>query len=61
MATKQKITIVGAGLCGTLLAIRLGQRGYDVELHEKRGDMRKETMSAGRSINLALSPRGLMA
>lgn len=61
MSSNQKITIVGAGLCGTLLAIRLGQRGYEVELYEKRGDMRKEEIGAGRSINLALSPRGLMA
>jgi len=61
MSSNKKITIVGAGLCGTLLAIRLGQRGYQVELHEKRNDMRQEEMSAGRSINLALSPRGLMA
>lgn len=61
MSSNQKITIVGAGLCGTLLAIRLGQKGYQVELHEKRSDMRKEEMSAGRSINLALSPRGLLA
>ena len=61
MSSNKKITIIGAGLCGTLLAIRLGQRGYQVELHEKRNDMRKEDMSAGRSINLALSPRGLMA
>ncbi len=59
--TKDKVIIVGAGLCGTLLAIRLAQRGYQVSLHEKRGDMRKEDMAAGRSINLALSSRGLMA
>lgn len=59
--SKKKIVIVGAGLCGTLLAIRMAQRGYEVSLHEKRGDMRKEDMAAGRSINLALSARGLMA
>ena len=57
----QKIIIIGAGLCGTLLAIRLGQRGYNVQMYEKRGDMRKEGVEAGRSINLALSHRGLMA
>jgi len=61
MGDKKKVVIVGAGLCGTLLAIRMGQRGYDVSLHEKRADMRAEGMSAGRSINLALSARGLMA
>lgn len=56
-----KIIIVGAGLCGTLLAIRLAQRGFNISLHEKRPDMRKEDIAAGRSINLALSNRGLMA
>ena len=58
---KNKIIIVGAGLCGTLLAVRLAQRGYKVSLHEKRADMRKKHVDAGRSINLALSARGLMA
>ncbi len=61
MQKKEKILIVGAGLCGTLLAIRLAQRGYQIHLVEKRPDMRKETISAGRSINLALSNRGLQA
>ena len=58
---KEKILIVGAGLCGTLLGIRLAQRGYQVELHEKRPDMRLEDITVGRSINLALSDRGLKA
>jgi kynurenine 3-monooxygenase len=58
---KDKIIIVGAGLCGTLLAVRLAQRGYKVSLHELRGDMRLEHVDAGRSINLALSARGLKA
>lgn len=58
---KNKIIIVGAGLCGTLLGIRLAQRGYTVSLYEKRSDMRLEEVDAGRSINLALSSRGLMA
>ncbi len=57
----QKVIIVGAGLCGTLLAVRLAQRGYIVSLHEKRADMRTENIDAGRSINLALSNRGLEA
>ena len=39
----------------------LSKRGYKVSLYERRGDMRKEKMSAGRSINLALSDRGLLA
>lgn len=58
---KNKIIIVGAGLCGTLLAIRLAQRGYTINLHERRADMRLEHVDAGRSINLALSSRGLKA
>ena len=58
---KDKIIIIGAGLCGTLLAVRLAQRGYEVKLFEKRPDMRTEDMDAGRSINLALSNRGLQA
>jgi len=61
MKQEGKIIIVGAGLCGTLLAIRLAQRGFKVALFEKRGDMRKEKLGAGRSINLALSARGLLA
>ncbi len=59
--TKQKVIIVGAGLSGSLLAIYLAKRGIECEIFEARGDMRKETMSAGRSINLALSNRGIAA
>jgi len=61
MNQKDKIIIVGAGLCGSLLAIRLAQRGFKVALYEKRWDMRRKEMDSGRSINLALSARGLMA
>lgn len=55
------ILIIGAGLCGSLLALRLGQRGYNVTVMEKRPDMRKVDISAGRSINLAFSDRGIKA
>ncbi|HQW25919.1 MAG TPA: NAD(P)/FAD-dependent oxidoreductase, partial [Saprospiraceae bacterium] len=55
------VIITGAGLCGTLLALQLAHRGHKITLLEKRGDLRKEAMSAGRSINLALSDRGLAA
>lgn len=61
MNQNKKIIIVGAGLCGTLLSVRLAQRGFAISLYEKRWDMRKREMDAGRSINLALSHRGLMA
>lgn len=56
-----KIVIVGAGLCGSLLALRLAQRGYEVSIYESRPDLRKVDISAGRSINLALSDRGFKA
>ncbi len=57
----EKILIVGAGLCGSLLAIRMAQKGYDVEMRESRWDLRAQALEGGRSINLALSDRGLMA
>src|SRR5687768_13030487 len=55
------VIISGAGLCGTLLALRLADRGHKITLLEKRGDLRHEQVAAGRSINLALSDRGLAA
>jgi len=55
---KEKFTLIGAGLTGPLLATYLAQQGYSVEIFERRPDMRKESISAGRSINLALSARG---
>lgn len=55
------INIAGAGLVGSLLAIYLAKRKYRVALYERRSDMRKVEMSAGRSINLALSDRGIRA
>ena len=53
--------IIGSGLAGPLLAIYLSQRGYPVQLYEKRPDLRVENISVGRSINLALSHRGIKA
>jgi kynurenine 3-monooxygenase len=58
---KKEITIVGAGLVGSLLSIYLAKRGYQVNIFERRPDMRQATISAGRSINLAMSDRGLLA
>ncbi|WP_460218004.1 FAD-dependent oxidoreductase [Psychroserpens sp. MEBiC05023] len=58
MSKQQNILIIGAGLCGSLLALRLGQRGYNVTVYEMRPDLRKTDISAGRSINLAFSDRG---
>ena len=58
MNKQQNILIIGAGLCGSLLALRLGQRGYNVTVYEMRTDLRRTDISAGRSINLAFSDRG---
>jgi kynurenine 3-monooxygenase len=58
MKKQQNTLIIGAGLCGSLLALRLGQRGYNVTVYEMRPDLRKTDISAGRSINLAFSDRG---
>ncbi len=57
----ETISLIGAGLNGPLLALGLVQRGFDVEIYERRPDMRKVRISAGRSINLALSTRGIHA
>lgn len=57
----ERITIAGAGLVGSLLGTMLAKRGYSVEIFERRPDMRAATISAGRSINLAMSDRGLRA
>jgi len=54
-------TIVGSGLVGSLWAVYLSKAGYKVSLYERRPDMRKTMMSAGKSINLATSYRGWKA
>jgi kynurenine 3-monooxygenase len=60
-ARAETVTLIGAGLNGPLLALGLVQRGFKVEIYERRADMRLVRMSAGRSINLALSTRGIHA
>jgi kynurenine 3-monooxygenase len=55
------ITLAGAGLAGSLLAVLLRQRGFPVELIERRADPRLQTSGQGRSINLALAERGMAA
>lgn len=57
----ETISLVGAGLAGSLLAISLAERGYPVAVYERRPDMRTSQLSAGRSINLAVSTRGIHA
>jgi kynurenine 3-monooxygenase len=61
MKSSQHIAIVGAGLVGSLMATYLAKRGHRVSVFERRPDMRKQTVDGGRSINLALSNRGLRA
>jgi len=58
---QEQVTIVGAGLCGSLLAIMLRRRGLGVSVLERRADPRTGRAVAGRSINLALSARGIRA
>src|SRR4029450_5023944 len=56
-----KFVLIGSGLAGGLLAAYLGRRGYDVDLYERRADPREGNTVGGRSINLALSTRGIHA
>jgi len=56
-----KFILIGSGLAGGLLAAYLGRRGYEVDLYERRADPREGNMVGGRSINLALSTRGIHA
>ncbi|MBA2398885.1 MAG: FAD-dependent monooxygenase [Bradyrhizobium sp.] len=56
-----KLTLIGSGLAGGLLAGFLGRRGYEIDLFERRSDPRAGNTVGGRSINLALSTRGIHA
>src|SRR5437764_1354659 len=56
-----KFTLIGSGLAGGLLGAYLGRRGYEVDLYERRADPREGNIVGGRSINLALSTRGIYA
>ena len=58
---QKEITIVGAGLVGSLCALYMIKRGYKVSIFERRKDLRSEIITAGKSINLALSERGWTA
>ena len=57
----QSVNIIGAGQCGTLMAIMLARHGFDVNVFERFRDPRIQDAEAGRSINLALAARGLNA
>ena len=54
----KEVTIVGAGLVGSLCSLYMTKRGYSVNIFERRSDLRSEIITAGKSINLALSKRG---
>jgi len=56
---QRTVNILGAGLCGSLLAVMLAKRGFSVCVRELRSDPRTTRVAAGRSINLALSARGI--
>ena len=56
-----KFILIGSGLAGGLLATYLGRRGYEVDLYERRADPREGNLVGGRSINLAISTRGIHA
>ena len=58
---KKQITLIGAGLAGSLLAVFLARRGLCVDVYERQPDMRRHQVPGGRSINLALAHRGIHA
>lgn len=59
--TSPTVTIVGAGLAGSFMAVYLGRRGFNVQVYERRGDMRAGAVGGGPSMNLGLSRRGIQA
>jgi kynurenine 3-monooxygenase len=59
MPIRKEITLIGAGLAGSLLATFLARRGFEVMVYERQPDMRQHDIPAGRSINLALAQRGI--
>ena len=61
MIAKTSICLVGAGPVGSLMSVLLARRGFDVTVYERRPDMRRVDIPAGRSINLALANRGINA
>ena len=56
-----KFILIGSGLAGGLLAAYLGRRGHELDLYERRADPREGNIVGGRSINLAISTRGIHA
>src|SRR5262245_29809419 len=60
-AVVREVTLVGGGLAGALLALMLARKGVQVTVYERRADVRVDQIEEGRSINLALSVRGIHA
>jgi kynurenine 3-monooxygenase len=56
---RRKVCVVGAGLTGSLLTIILAKRGFEVDMYEKRPDIRKKLVSGNRTIAMSLSVRGI--
>lgn len=61
MGRSDRCVIVGGGLAGALLAVYLARDGHEVDVYEMRDDLRRADVAGGRSINLAISHRGLEA
>ncbi len=61
IASMERIAVIGGGLVGALQALYLARRGHQVDVYERRPDAREKELKAGKSINLALSTRGLNA
>lgn len=61
VSKSESVSIIGAGLAGTLMSILLAHRGHKVRVFERLPDQRREAIPAGRSINLALAARGIAA
>lgn len=59
VSMQPKVTIIGAGMSGCLMAIYLARQNFQVEIFERRADMRKESVEPGRSINMTLALRGM--
>ncbi len=56
---RKKVCIVGAGLTGSLLTIMLAKKGFEIDLYEKRPDIRKKLVSGNRTIAMSISVRGI--
>ncbi len=58
---KRKISIIGSGMSGCFMALCLAEKGYKVDIYEERDDVRKQRKGSGRSFNITLYTRGILA